>query len=221
MKRFFTWIVIFYSHSVWCQNPYRLTDASVTHRLLNHLSYQIDSSNRPFREVISQNFVPLSQINISSKKNVAYWVKAEVRNETGFDQFILTTDQWGSAIVWVKEGSEWKSTVSGTTIPVERRPTSLHRILSFPVKISPGETKTIYIRVQYTQRWLGYFVKLYSFLSKVELDEASHAYQKYSVIQVLVAFVLTANGLPLSFQATSLSMVLLLPIATGLRRITY
>lgn len=52
--------------------------------------------------------------------------------------------------------------------------------------IEPGETKTFIFKTRLTDKLMRYYAHLFSFLSKVELDESAHAYRKYIGNQLLV-----------------------------------
>lgn len=158
--------------------------------MFKYLTYQIDSTNQSIDEIVQRSFLPLSALSANTGNKYWYWIKLEVENQTTFDQFVVTLDQWNSATAYFKNGNGWRELVSGTSLPVKLRPLSLHRLLSFPITIPRDQSLVIYFKVRYTNTALPYFPKLYSFLSKVELDENSHAFNKFHEVQLLVVFTL-------------------------------
>ena len=172
------------------QYVYELNDPTISHPLYSCLSYFPDTPGLTFEKAINRHFTTFDSLDSKVKDNHAYWIKVEIKNETNFHHFVITTDQWSEALIYFKEGGTWKKLSSGTHVPVYHRPLSLHRLLSFPLPLMQNEVSVIYLRVKFSQPLLGYFVKLYSFPSKVELDELSYAYKKYLGVQLWVMFII-------------------------------
>jgi signal transduction histidine kinase len=170
--------------------PFTIVATDRSHPVFRHLSYQADTLARPLADVLSRPFLPQLSTDLYAKPAMFFWTRLEVSNQTQSSQFVLTIDQWSEAILYYQEGGQWREMVSGTHVPVAARPLSLHRLLSFPVIILPGETREFIFRTRINKPLLRYYARLYSFLAKVELDEAAHAYRKYNFNQLLVTFIM-------------------------------
>ncbi len=164
-------------------------------QVYGYLTYQIDSTSKSFQDILQGEFTKQVPSKYYSHKNVVFWTKLMVTNKTNADQFVITIDQWNEAVLFVDIGNGWTKAISGTNHPVAERPLSLHRLLSFPVVILPGQSKTFIFKTQITKPIMRYYANLFSFLSKVEVDESAHAYRKYIGNQLFVMLILGVTSM--------------------------
>ncbi len=119
------------------------------------------------------------------------WIKFQLSNQSRIDEFILTMDQWQEATVFVKKGSSaWERIVTGTLMPVDQRPEAMHRLLSVPVRLQPGDTATFLLKARNFHPTIRYYSDVYDFSSKIEWDTAKSVRSRYILNQVLIFFVL-------------------------------
>jgi signal transduction histidine kinase len=169
------------------------TDKSM--QVYQYLTYQVDSTGKELQSVLQGEFFSQVPSEYYSHQDIVFWPKLLVTNNTNADQFVITIDQWNEAVLFEQNSSGWTAAISGTNHPVLDRPLSLHRLLSFPIVIQPGQTKTFITRTKITQPIMRYYAKLFSFLSKVELDESANAYRKYIGNQLLVMLILGVTSM--------------------------
>ncbi len=190
MLRFTFSIFLFFSGPLAAQSVFEITNIQESHQLRNYLEYYADTLNQTPEQINALPFVRLLDYPADYQANVTYWIRLRIKNGSSSKQFILTTDQWSEATLFLLENESWVSIKSGTEVPVKDRPLSLHRLLSFPMVIDHGESQDILLKVRCTSSLISHYAWLYSFLSKVELDESGHAYKKYVGNQLLVVFIL-------------------------------
>ncbi|MCA4894201.1 MAG: hypothetical protein ING84_04250 [Cytophagales bacterium] len=164
-------------------------------QVYQYLAYQVDSTGKELQTILQGEFSSQVPSKYYSHQNIVFWTKLQVTNNTNADQFVITIDQWNEAVLFEQNSSGWTAAISGTNHPVLDRPLSLHRLLSFPIVIQPGQTKTFIFRTNITQPIMRYYAQRFSFLSKVELDESAHAYRKYIGNQLLVMLILGVTGI--------------------------
>lgn len=169
------------------------TDQSM--QVYQQLTYQVDSTGSSINNILSQEFSKQIPSAYYFNDKVVFWIKLTVTNKTRADQFVITIDQWNEASLFLQNDSAWAEVVSGTNLPVAKRPLSLHRLLSFPVVIQPGQTRTFIFKTRITKPIMRYYANLFSFLSKMEIDESSHAYKKYIGNQLFVMLILGVTSI--------------------------
>jgi signal transduction histidine kinase len=154
------------------------------------IRYLIDSVGLTVDNVQTSNFVDHIDPSYYRYPNVFFWLRFSLKNETNASQFVITIDQWNDAVLYHQQDGQWLTMSSGTSVLVNKRPLSLHRLISFPIVLAPGETKEIFIRTRIHDSLMRYYANMFTFLSKVEVDEAAHAYKKYMGNQLLVVFIM-------------------------------
>lgn len=169
------------------------TDKSM--QVNEYLSYQVDSTTKDLQTILRQEFTKVVPSKYYFRENAVFWTKLVLTNKTNADQFVVTIDQWNEAVLFLESDSGWTEVISGTNHRVNERPLSLHRLLSFPLVVQPGQTKTLIFRTQVTKPIMRYYANLFSFLSKVEVDESAHAYRKYIGNQLLVMLILGVTSI--------------------------
>jgi signal transduction histidine kinase len=194
-KNVVAFILLLIATQVACSQSYIIQAPDKSIQLAEHLSYQIDSTNEDFQTILRRDFKKEVPSKHYANDKVVFWTKLILTNQTNSDQFVITIDQWNEASLFVENGSDWTEVVSGTNVPVNKRPLSLHRLLSFPVVIQPGQTKTFIFKTRITKPIMRYYANLFSFLSKIELDESAHAYRKYIGNQLLVMLILGVTSI--------------------------
>lgn len=170
--------------------PYAIQSVTRSHVLANNATYYVDSTGLTLNEVLQQPFVESVDPRVYANPKAVFWIRIDLRNETSFDQFILTIDQWNGADLFISDGDRWQRTHSGTFTPVRARPVSLHRLISFPIVIGEGEDRLILIRTQIAQPLMRYYANQFSFLAKIQLEELGYAQSMYIGNQLLVVFIL-------------------------------
>jgi len=170
--------------------PYSIQSVGKSHMLADYVTYFVDSTGLPLDAVLQQPFVKSIDPGHYANQEAVFWMRIELSNETLNNQFVLTIDQWNEVDFYVYDGNTWLRTSSGTNTPVEARPISLHRLISYPLVIGTDEVKVVLVRTKITQPLMRYYAKQFSFLSKVQLQEASYAYELYIGNQLLVMFIL-------------------------------
>jgi signal transduction histidine kinase len=170
--------------------PFVIESVAGSIPLEKHLSYFVDSTDHTLDQVIVEPFGSLPDPSLFANPKLFVWIKLALTNETNANQFVITLDQWSTVDFYIEEGNSWKEFHSGTLVPVKIRPISLHRLISFPVVIDPGESKLILMKVRVVKPLMQYYAKLFTFLTKVELDESSHAFKKYIQNQLIVLFII-------------------------------
>lgn len=175
--------------STWAA-PYSIQSVGKSHLLANYVTYFVDSTGMPLESVLQQPFVKSVDPGHYANPKAVFWMRMELSNETLSHQFILTLDQWNEVDFYVYDGNTWIRTSSGTNTPVVDRPVSLHRLISYPLVIGTDEVRVVMVRARITQPLMRYYGRQYSFLSKIQLDEASYAYKVYNSNQLLVMFIL-------------------------------
>lgn len=183
------WVVTFYA-ALGQQPVYTIESTHKSHRLNDHITYYIDSLEQDFDQVKEKYFNTEFNPSWYSKNNLSFWIKIVLRNQTESNQFIFTIDQWNLVTIYIEEDSVWNILHTGTSVPVDQRPISFHRLLSFPILLEPELSKTIYIRAKLTKPLYQYYAKQYSFHRKIEVDQADHAYKKYLGNQLFVLYIL-------------------------------
>jgi hypothetical protein len=141
------------------------TDKSM--QVYQYLTYQVDSTGKELQSILQGDFSNQVPSKYYSHQNIVFWTKLQVTNNTNADQFVITIDQWNEAVLFEQNSSGWTAAISGTNHPVLDRPLSLHRLLSFPIVIQPGQTKTFITRTKITQPIMRYYAKLFSLVSIV------------------------------------------------------
>ncbi len=175
--------------------PFVIKSANESQVLSNYATYLVDSVGLSITDVQQLTFSKTIAPEFYKRSDVVFWTKVAFRNETSFEQFILTIDQWNEVDFFVLEGGKYVGTRTGTSTKVEDRPISLHRLISFPFVLQPQTEKVVFIRTKVSQPLMRYYAKQFSFLSKIELDELGFAYSKYIGNQMLVVFVLGVVGI--------------------------
>lgn len=194
-KHYLISIFIFSAAHIGLSQDFTIQSVSESMRVYPYLTYQIDSTGKNLSAIVAGEFAKQAPSQYYANKNVVFWTKLSVTNKTNAGQFVITIDQWNEASLFVESGNHWTEVISGTNLPVASRPLSLHRLLSFPVVIQPGETKTFLFKTRITKPIMRYYANLFSFLSKVELDESAHAYRKYIGNQLLVMLILGVTSI--------------------------
>lgn len=169
------------------------TDQSM--QVYRQLTYQVDSIGSSINEILTKEFSKQIPSDYYFNDKIVFWIKLTVTNKTNADQFVVTIDQWNEASLFLRNDSAWAEVISGTNLPVSKRPLSLHRLLSFPVVIQPGQTRTFIFKTRITKPIMQYYANLFSFLSKVEIDESTHAYKKYIGNQLFVMLILGVTSI--------------------------
>jgi len=189
----FRWLIFFalahVSSAAWAA-PYAIQAVNKSHLLAGHVSYLVDSTGLSLDEVLVKPFSKKLATKHYANPQAVFWMRFELSNETLNSQFVITLDQWNEVDIFVFDGNKWIKTSSGTNTPVDLRPISLHRLISFPVVIGTDEVKIVMVRARITQPLMRYYAGQFSFLSKIQLEEASYAYKHYIGNQLLVMFIL-------------------------------
>lgn len=171
-------------------NGYAIRSNDGSQQLSDYATYFADTTGLPLEQIQNVQFQRTLPSSIYDDPEVYFWTKLVLSNETSSNQFVITIDQWNEATFYYENSGTWHAVESGTNTQIKNRPLSLHRLLSFPVVIEPGETKTILIRTHITSPLMRYYAKLFSFLSKVEIGEYSQVYRKYIGNQHTVMFLI-------------------------------
>lgn len=160
------------------------------YRVAAHCEYLLDTlgitanelRNAPFSDSFSPGYY-------SSDGHI--WVRLTVKNISPWEDFILTVDQWSAARLMYQEANgRWHTLQSGTSVPVDSRPESLHRLISFPIELDSAESRTLYLQLSNKEPLRKNYARLYDFLQKIELEEASLSRSKFIGNQLVIVFIM-------------------------------
>ena len=97
----------------------------------------------------SDSYVPVKHVppNFGYKRS-AFWFRFTIHNASNTARPLLEVDlpTMHSLILYSPDGAQFREYKSGQTVPYSERAIR-HRIYFLPLDISPGETKTFYLRV--------------------------------------------------------------------------
>ena len=158
--------------------------------LISTLSYLIDSldsnineiKERPFSNDFDEQYY---------ETDFPVWIRWEVFNTSTEEDFILTVDQWQKVSFYCQdEDGGWQEFASGTSVNVDERPESYHRLLTFPVHHHRSETKTYYLKVQNFDPLTKFYAAYFRFLKKIEWEHDDAVRDKLITNQAIISFIM-------------------------------
>lgn len=142
-----------------------------------HLAFE-DISKPEFAE----NFKAIGDIpNLYDFDNNQYWVRVTIKNESDFETFLITLDQWDLVEIYSRnQVGEIQYQKDGNLLTFKEKPHDFGRLAHLKLHLPQGEENVFYFKFSSTTQFDAGLKQLFNYFKRFNIDTYSNAQRNHN-----------------------------------------